>query len=485
MRSNSHQPKFHRTLAFRLTLWYAVFFALTSCVAFFSFYFLIVSILEKRTDDSLIRQVDELLTISEFQDVEAVQQMVTAQAQAAGERELFIRVLYPTGLVFSSSNMAYWRRIKVDRQAVKELLSGMNYVFRDVYLKERKESVRVIYGLTSDKIILQVGQSIAADIRILEAFRKYFLGAMTLLIFVAAGFGWFMARRATSGLAAVIGTARQISKDDLDGRVPIRGLGDDIDQLAYTFNQMLDRIGLLVSGMREMSDNIAHDLKSPITHIRGIAEVTLTNAQSISDYEQMAGQIIEACDRLLSMINTMLAISESEAGAGRLNYETIDLAKMLEDACDLFAPLLEDKGIKMNLSLKDSIQLNGDKPKIQRVLANLIDNAIKYTRRGGYIDIRAEKEEGLMPQVKIMVKDSGIGISPQEIPYIFERFYRCDQSRPASGAGLGLSLARAFARAHGGDITVESAPNDGSLFILTLPLTPTRLLSQKKNTHEF
>ncbi len=484
MRSNSRRPKFHRTLAFRLTLWYAVFFAVTSCLAFFSFYFLMASILKTRTDDGLMRQVDELLTMSEFQDVEAVQQMVTAQAQAAGERELFIRVLYPTGLVFSSSNMAYWRRITVDRQAVRELLSGVNYVFRDVYLRERAERVRVIYGLTPDKIILQVGQSITADNRILETFRKYFLVSMTFLIFVAAGFGWFMARRATSGLAAVIGTARQISKDDLNGRVPLRGLGDEIDQLAFTFNQMLDRIGLLVSGMREMSDNIAHDLKSPVTHIRGIAEVTLINAQSISDYEQMAGQTIEACDRLLSMINTMLAISESEAGAGRLNYEMIDLTKMLEDACDLFAPLLEDKGIKMNLAIAASLELNGDKPKLQRVLANLIDNAIKYTNGGGHIEIRAEKEEGGEPQAKIMVKDSGIGISSEEIPFIFDRFYRCDQSRPTSGAGLGLSLARAFARAHGGDILVESEPNEGSLFLLVLPLNPMRPLSQMKNARD-
>lgn len=471
MRS-SPKPKFNRTLAFRLTLWYAGIFTLTSCLAFFSLYLLIESILQKRVDSSLIQQVDELLTLSEFQNIKAVQQLVTVQAQAAGERELFIRLLYPTGVVFSSSNMAYWRSIGVDRSAVRELLGGAEYVFREIFLLERKASVRVVYGATPDRIILQVGQSMAADTRILEAFRRQFITIMTLLILIAAGFGWFMAKRATSGLAAVMGTAQRISKDDLDDRVPMRGWGDEIDQLALTFNQMLDRIRTLVHGMRDMSDNIAHDLKSPITHIRGIAEITLTNAQELSEYEQTAADTIDACDRLLDMINTMLAISESEAGAGRLNYETVDLRKMIEEACELFNPLFEDKQIQLYRKVSPDLTLSADRRKLQRILANLIDNAIKYTPRSGRIEITAKHHDQLSSHIEIQINDTGIGISAEEEPLIFDRFYRCDQSRSESGAGLGLSLARALARAHGGEITVESRYGEGSNFILTLPQGP-------------
>jgi signal transduction histidine kinase len=293
---------------------------------------------------------------------------------------------------------------------------------------------------------------------------------MTSLILIAAGLGWFMAKKATSGLAAVSATARRISKDKLDERVPMRGKGDEIDQLAITVNQMLDRIRILVNGMREMSDNIAHDLKSPITHIRGIAEVTLTNAQEVFEYEQMAGDIIDACDRLLDMINTMLAISESEAGVGRLSCESSDFSQMIEEACELFTPLCEDKKIQLSQSVAPNLIINGDKPKIQRILANLIDNAIKYTPRGGRIDITAKRQSTPLSQVIVKVQDDGIGIGEEDKPLIFDRFYRCDQSRSESGVGLGLSLARAFSRAHGGEITVESSIGKGSVFTLTLPV---------------
>ena len=418
----------------------------------------------------MIQQIDELLSRSEVYDIRMIQQLVTVQAQAVGERKIFIRLLYPTGVVFSSSNMAYWRSISVDRSAVQELFFGADYVFRDAYLPERKESVRVIYGATSDKIILQIGQSVAADHRILGALRIHFMAIMPLLILIAAGFGWFMAKRATSGLAAVIRTARRISKDDLEDRVPVRGCGDEIDQLAYTFNQMLDRIRTLVHGMREMSDSIAHDLKSPITHIRGIAEITLTNAQTQSEYEQMAAETIDACDRLLDMINTMLAISESEAGVGRLNYEAINLNQMIKEACELFTPLSEDKKVTLIWTIPADLVLYADKRKIQRILANLIDNAIKYTALGGKVSISVENHYQNLPYIAIRISDTGIGISEKDRPFIFDRFFRCDQSRSEAGTGLGLSLARAFARAHGGDIEVKSSKKKGSVFTLTLPI---------------
>jgi signal transduction histidine kinase len=469
MRS-SPKPKFHRTLAFRLTLWYAGIFTLISCLTFFSLYLLIASMLQNRVDRGLVQQVDQLISRSAFNDIRVVQQMVTVQAQAAGERKIFIRLLYPTGVVFSSSNMAYWRSISVDRTAVRELFLGADYVFRDVYLPGREESVRVIYGATSDKIIVQIGQSVAADHKILAAFRGHFLATMTLLILIATGFGWFMAKRATSGLAAVMGTARRISKDDLEYRVPVSGQGDEIDQLAYTFNQMLDRIRSLVHGMREMSDNIAHDLKSPITHIRGIAEITLTNAQTQSEYEQMAAETIGACDRLLDMINTMLAISESEAGVRRLSYEVINLKQLIQEACELFTPLSEDKEITLTWKIPADLTLYADKRKVQRILANLIDNAIKYTNLGGKVILTAEPSDPKSSHITIQIRDTGIGIAEKDRPFIFDRFFRCDQSRSEAGTGLGLSLARAFARAHNGDIYVSSFLEKGSIFRLILPV---------------
>jgi signal transduction histidine kinase len=308
-----------------------------------------------------------------------------------------------------------------------------------------------------------------ADQRIVKAFRKAFGIIMALLILSAAGSGWFMARRATAGLQDVTRTARRISKDDLDDRVPVKGRGDEIDELAATFNQMLDRIRSLIVGMREMSDNIAHDLKSPITRIRGIAEVTLGSGKTIGEYEQMAADTIEACDRLLDMINTMLTISETEVGLGRLSSDTFNLSQLVADAGELFLPLAEDKNLSLTWQTPPEINISGDMRKIQRMIANLLDNAIKYTPAGGNVEIRLLPGSRNADAIEISIRDTGMGIDPKDLPHIFQRFYRCDHSRSKSGAGLGLSLARAIARAHGGDITVTSAADQGSVFTVRLP----------------
>jgi signal transduction histidine kinase len=246
----------------------------------------------------------------------------------------------------------------------------------------------------------------------------------------------------------------------------VKAKGDEIDQLAITFNQMLDRIQALLTEIKEMSDNIAHDLRSPITRIRGIAEVTLTTGKSLGEYEAMAASTIEECDRLLDMINTMLMISKAEAGVDHLIREEIDLTEVVQEACKLFEPTAEDKGIALGYHLPDESRFLGDTQMIQRMLSNLLDNAIKYTPPGGSVGVSVSENDG---QVVVSVKDTGIGISPRDLPHIFERFYRGDESRSQSGIGLGLSLARAIARGHGGDITATSTPNQGSTFIITLP----------------
>jgi heavy metal sensor kinase len=292
---------------------------------------------------------------------------------------------------------------------------------------------------------------------------------MAFLLILAAGVGWFMAKRAVAGVEAVTLTARKISAGVLEERVPVEDTGDEIDLLAKTFNEMLDRIQVLVREVKEMSDNIAHDLKSPITRIRGAAEVTLTTSHSVGDYEGMAASIIEECDRLLDMINTMLLISKTEAGVDKPNIETVDLSALLRDTCELFEPGAEDKGITLHCIVKDGVRLNSDIRMIQRMLSNLLDNAIKYSPSGG--EIKVSLSENNAGEVSVSLADTGIGILPDELPHIFERFYRGDRSRSTAGIGLGLSLSRAIARAHGGDITAESTVGVGTVFTVTLPGT--------------
>ena len=334
-------------------------------------------------------------------------------------------------------------------------------------LDARREQVRILYAMIGPGIILQTGQSMENYVRIIDAFQTVFLTTMAVLIGLATGGGWFMARRAVSGVETIARTARSISGGSLEKRVPVNPRGDEIDQLAMTFNQMLDRIEILVTEIRQMGDNIAHDLKSPLTRIRGMAEITLTTGSSLSDYQAMAADTIEECDRLLDMINTMLMISKTEAGIDQPIREKIDLVRLVADACALFGMAAEDKGLTLNCTLPEKCEMVGDMRAVQRMLSNLLDNAIKYTSFGGVVDVSVLEDAG--SHVVMTIRDTGIGISEEDIPRIFERFYRCDPSRSEAGTGLGLSLARVIARAHGGDISVESRSGLGSIFTVILP----------------
>jgi heavy metal sensor kinase len=455
------------TLAFRLTLWYAGIFMLTSCVAFLFFYFLITSVILDRTDQDLLGEARTLSSILNVEGIDAVKRQVIIEAQAAGEKKIFFRLLSFTGQEFSSSNMSYWRDIGIGKAAVNQLIREKRPVFDTNNLPDRKHQIRVLYTIIGRSIILQLGQSMENYSRFIEVFRKIFVATMASLFVFAVIMGWFMARRAVAGVETVTQTARQISEGSLKERVPVKKHQDEIDQLAITFNQMLDRIQTLVTGIREMSDNIAHDLKSPITRIRGISEVTLTTDASEKEYETMAASTIEECDRLLDMINTMLVISKTDAGVNLLDTKEIDIASVVRDACELFQSPAEDKDLKLVCDVPGNFSILGDIRLIQRMIANLLDNAIKYTPSEGRVNVSIDAKSE--QKVAITVNDTGIGISKEDLPHIFERFYRCDPSRSQAGTGLGLSFARTVARVHGGDIAVTSIPNQGSTFTVTLP----------------
>jgi len=460
--------RFWNKLSFRLTLWYAGIFTVSSFVAFILFYMLITSVIRERTDQDLLNQAAKFSLVLQERGVQALADLSFSEAQEAGVRKVFFRLLFPNGQAFSSSNMSYWEDIKIRKDAIKKILSDAKPVFETVTVKARQDEVRILYALISPGVILQVGQSVENYKQITTAFRKLFMVTMALLIALAAGVGWFLARRAVSGIREIAGIAGSISGGALDKRVPLKGEGDEIDELAATFNQMLDRIQELVTEIREMADNIAHDLKSPLTRIRGSAEIALTTGKSVADYENMAASTIEECDNLLKMINTMLMISKTESGVEKPARERMELSGLIANVCELFETTVEDKELSLGCDMTEKLYIDGDPRLIQRLFANLMDNAVKYTPSGGEITVAAEKDG--KGYVTVRVQDSGIGISPEELPRIFERFYRGDTSRSEAGAGLGLSLAKAIARAHGGDITVTSQPGQGSIFTVTFPL---------------
>jgi signal transduction histidine kinase len=310
------------------------------------------------------------------------------------------------------------------------------------------------------------GLSKKALAAIREDFREYLAWPLLFVIILSALVGWFMARRALSGVVQLTRTAKAVADGALKERVPVKGKQDEIDRLAMTFNTMLDRISALIQGMKETNDSIAHDLRSPIARMRGIAEAALTSESSSEAHRMLAGDIIEQCDRLLGMINAVLDISEAEAGVAKLVIEDLNVAEVVRDAVGLFLPMAEDKHITALVQAPSALRCYSDRRKLQRILGNLLDNAIKFTSPGGTITITLN---GNAKEVSIWIKDTGVGISNEDTPRIFEKFFRADKSRSEAGSGLGLSLAKAFAYSLGGSITVTSIPAEGSLFEVTLP----------------
>lgn len=301
---------------------------------------------------------------------------------------------------------------------------------------------------------------------LLEAYSTFFAYSLGAIALGSILVGWLLAQKALVGVKEVTQTAVSIAGYDLSRRVPVKGTDDEIDQLAVAFNDMLERIETVLRSMKEITDNIAHDLRSPITRMRGVAEMALISETSNEGQAVMAGTVVEECDRLLGIINTMLSISEAESGLARLDLKKIDLMTLLNDVSDLFQPLAEEKRISFSVEGPASLALTCDRQRLQRVFANLLDNAIKYTPEKGEIAITAV-DNG--QEISVAIEDTGCGISEKDALHVFDRFFRGEKSRSQPGSGLGLSLAHAFVLIHKGMVSVESVPGQGSRFTVTLP----------------
>lgn len=320
----------------------------------------------------------------------------------------------------------------------------------------------------ADGTLLQVGKSTAEGQALLKRFREVFVGFMIPVVILGIIGGWFLAYRALRPIRSLVQTIRSISTGQMSARVRVSRIDDELEELVRLFNAMLGKIEALINGMRGSLDNVAHDLRTPMMRLRGAAEMTLQSEPNLETCQEALADCVEESDRILTMLNILMDISEAETGVMKLHFEAVNISAVMEDAVDLYRHVAEEKEVAMRLTSPEELFLTADRNRMRQVLANLVDNAIKYTPSGGRIDMEAFRRE---QQAVIIIKDTGIGITPEEMSKIWDRLYRGDQSRSQRGLGLGLSLVKAVVQAHQGRIEVSSEPGGGSLFTLYLPTT--------------
>lgn len=457
------------SLLFRLTLLYTLAFTLLAILSFAVFYYRIYSVTMERTDEELLGEINYYSQFLAESGLAGLQKRLIQETDAEDPEEEFYRLINFNGEVLTTSDMSAWSSVDWADVIVELKATEINHIFQTVTLAEDDGTARVISAVIGQDTILQIGESLEEADEYLGIFLNLFSILTGVLIIASAFIGWYLAKRALTDMADVTRTAEDISRGEYDRRVEVKGQFKEIDRLGMTFNHMLDRIQILLRSMKEINDNIAHDLRSPLARIRGIAEMTLTDDKSMSDYKEMAINTIEECDSLIEMINTMLDITEAEAGVNGAKVTEFDLVVLITDACELFRPVADEKKLDLAVNLPESILFWGDIKKMQRIVTNILENAIKYTPEQGTVTVSAMAQNG---KVQIVVKDSGIGISEKDLPHIFERFYRCDRSRTQGGVGLGLSLAKAFVKSMNGKIEVSSTMSMGSIFTVSFAQQP-------------
>lgn len=367
----------------------------------------------------------------------------------------------------------------VDRKTILAELAQMA-VNREPVMKIISDSDGISYQVISStmtdtkhrrKWYVAEGRALTEDQEVLRRFRKNFLIFLPLALLVCALVSWFSAGAALRALQSVEIAAGEITGTNLGLQIAKRGVDDELDRLIESFNEMSRRLKASFDQMRQFSTDVSHELRTPLTAIQGQLEVALFTATRKEQLQEAIENALQDVERLSNLVRALLLLSQSESGQVPMNKSVLDLSVLIRDLVEQFQIPAEASNITLTQLRKDPVLCQVDRTQMERVVTNLLSNAIKYTPGGGWVRAYADPAG---TYARLVVEDSGVGIPPDHLPHIFDRFYRVPDPNPEKGLGLGLSFVSAIVKAHGGEIRVHSRLGQGSRFEVTLPLGAVR-----------
>ena len=455
--------KLLRTTAFKIVAVYLIVFALFSMA--------VIGYLARHTQALVVSQITEAIDaeIKNLQDVHAdngigrLIDVVVARAQQPGSNLYMVTSF--TGAVVAA-NVTDIDNATLSRQGWSEI----SYRRTDEAAESLHDSRALVRVVFIGGFRVLVGRDIEERERLRQILATPARWSLVVIVILGIAGGLFVTRRVMKRIDSMTATSEQIMRGDFGGRLAVTGSGDEFDRLANSLNAMLGRIENLMGGLKHVSDNIAHDLKTPLTRLRNRAEEALRPNHSETELRRALEATIEESDNLIRTFNALLMISRAEAGEVRKTMTDFDAGEVARDVAELYEPVAEESGLTLGIEAPESLPVRGSRELISQALANLVDNAIKHggTAAGSKVTVAARKSTS---QVEFIVGDRGPGIPEADRLRVLERFVRLEESRSRPGAGLGLSLALAVARLHGGDLRLEDN-SPGLKVTLAIPAQP-------------
>lgn len=453
-----------RTFGARIAWWYFALFAAGALVILIVAGLLLSASLARRDRDTLLASLVRYTDAYATGGAPVLDRVIAADRAAGSYEPIFVRVV-AGGRTRMLSLPVEWTGFDLD-----ELSAPPAGVSTLEELRDGSGAALEVASLRlGDGTLFQVGRSTDRRGAVIERYRDTALLLFALVVLVGFVGGLTLTTRALAPLRELTATIMRILETGRTSeRVPVQHTGDPLDALGALVNRMLGRIDALVAGMRSTLDNVAHDLRTPITRLRGTAEVALQSPRTADEYRDALADCLEEAARVSTLLDALMDLAEADTGAMRLRRDAVGLGDVAQDAAALYAEVAEDRGLTLIVDVATDLPpIVGDRARLMQAVANLIDNAVKYTPAPGRVTVSARAADG---GAEVQVRDSGPGVRPEDRQRIWERLYRGDQSRSERGLGIGLSLVRAIVEAHGGRATVESEPGQGARFTVWLPL---------------